>query len=314
MSLSTSCTQLEQPQSAAELLELGEKYLLELSFEQALVRFLRVVEIEPMIPRGYTGAAEAYIGMGQSDNAVAILEQGLLIINSDESIQALLAGLRDDKGYTIPSPEDAQGMIQTETEEEPPEEQLSVEVKEIVNQLWTAFAMEDRGTVFVLLHEQALISHLQYVGRIQGENRSIGYSTEQGPTAKYALTGDFDNGSVITAIGYNDAESIMQSNWYKVDMVDGAGNGKYESWFIQRSGYWEQCYGTVVNGGFQGRVDYEFSNGSKGYKTYNDGYVQPIGPASEEEDGEWYPIIQYDDGRIGYLPAYALQTRHPFAD
>ncbi len=46
----------------SELLSLGEKYLSELDYEQALVQFLKVVEIEPMNERAYLGAAEAYIG------------------------------------------------------------------------------------------------------------------------------------------------------------------------------------------------------------------------------------------------------------
>ena len=45
--------------TAADYLDLGEKYLLEMNYEQALVQFLKAIEIEPMNPRGYTGAAEA---------------------------------------------------------------------------------------------------------------------------------------------------------------------------------------------------------------------------------------------------------------
>ena len=66
----------EVAQTAAELLDLGEKFLFELDYEQALVQFLKVIEIEPMNPRGYTGAADAYLAMGDLDAAQEILQQG----------------------------------------------------------------------------------------------------------------------------------------------------------------------------------------------------------------------------------------------
>ena len=48
-------------QSAAELLALGEKYLLELNYEQAIVYFTKVIEIEPMNVRAYVGRGNAYV-------------------------------------------------------------------------------------------------------------------------------------------------------------------------------------------------------------------------------------------------------------
>ena len=76
----------ESPQT---LLDLGEQYLLELDYEQALVQFLRVIEIEPMNARAYIGAAESYIGLGDTDNAIAILEQGYEQ-TSDSEIKRIL--------------------------------------------------------------------------------------------------------------------------------------------------------------------------------------------------------------------------------
>jgi len=63
--------------SPAEMLSLGERFLLELNFEQALVQFLGVIEIEPNNAQAHLGAAAAYVGLGQNDRAVAILRQGL---------------------------------------------------------------------------------------------------------------------------------------------------------------------------------------------------------------------------------------------
>jgi hypothetical protein len=79
----------EKPLTAQEMLDLGDKFLLELNYEQALVQFLRVIEIEPMNPRGYIGAAEAYLGLEQEDKAIEILELGYER-TSDEEIKRML--------------------------------------------------------------------------------------------------------------------------------------------------------------------------------------------------------------------------------
>jgi hypothetical protein len=46
-----------------------------------------------MIPRGYTGAAEAYVGLDRELDAISILEIGLLTIGEDASIQSALDNL-----------------------------------------------------------------------------------------------------------------------------------------------------------------------------------------------------------------------------
>jgi len=88
--LISACAKPVVAPTAFELLDLGEKYLLELNYEQALVQFLAVIDVEPMKPRGYTGAAEAYFGLGDMDAAKIILEQGQAEIGGDESIQNML--------------------------------------------------------------------------------------------------------------------------------------------------------------------------------------------------------------------------------
>jgi len=81
--------------SAAELLDLGEKYLLENDYEQALVQFLKAIEIEPGNARGYTGAAEAYIGLSDKNSALNVLRQGIDNLPDDEEIVAILEGLTE---------------------------------------------------------------------------------------------------------------------------------------------------------------------------------------------------------------------------
>ena len=100
LSLLGSCAKPERQFAAAELLDLGEKYLLEMNYEQALVQFLKVIEIEPMNPRGYTGAADAYIGFGDIDKATEILRQGQERLPDEISITTMLNELAETSTQT----------------------------------------------------------------------------------------------------------------------------------------------------------------------------------------------------------------------
>lgn len=64
-------------QSAAELLALGEKYLLELDYEQAIVYFTKVIEIEPMNVRAYLGGTDAYLHLDKVSDAIGWLATGI---------------------------------------------------------------------------------------------------------------------------------------------------------------------------------------------------------------------------------------------
>lgn len=57
-------------------LSLAERYLSEQNYEQAVIEFQKVLEIEPMNVDAYLGLADAYLGLEQIDNALDILEAG----------------------------------------------------------------------------------------------------------------------------------------------------------------------------------------------------------------------------------------------
>ncbi|CDX04946.1 Prokaryotic membrane lipoprotein lipid attachment site profile [Desulfitobacterium hafniense] len=73
----------EKTLTAVELSNLGEKYLLEMDYEKAVVYFTRVIEIEPMNVRAYLGLADAYIGKGDIEKAIEILNKGYEITTSE---------------------------------------------------------------------------------------------------------------------------------------------------------------------------------------------------------------------------------------
>lgn len=64
-------------QQIAEQLELGNRYLAELDYEQAIVAFSKVIELEPKEIQAYTGLIRTYVGADQFENAQQIEESGV---------------------------------------------------------------------------------------------------------------------------------------------------------------------------------------------------------------------------------------------
>ena len=57
-------------------LDLGARYLEEQNYEQALVEFDKVISIDPMSVAAYLGKAQAYEGMGDTEQLLAVLQTG----------------------------------------------------------------------------------------------------------------------------------------------------------------------------------------------------------------------------------------------
>jgi len=62
-----------------EQLALGDRYLQELNFEQALICYEKVISVEPKNMPAYIGLANAYLGQGNREQAVARLEAAMEI-------------------------------------------------------------------------------------------------------------------------------------------------------------------------------------------------------------------------------------------
>ena len=75
-----------------EQLDLGEKYIDELDYEQAIVAYEAAIEIDPMSVEAYLGLINAYIGMEDYDKALECGTNGYQITNDlrlSEQIQEL---------------------------------------------------------------------------------------------------------------------------------------------------------------------------------------------------------------------------------
>lgn len=68
--------QADSTVSAQEHIDLGRIYLTELSYEKAVLEFTEAIEIEPLNADAYLGLAEVYVGMGDTEKAAEVLEEG----------------------------------------------------------------------------------------------------------------------------------------------------------------------------------------------------------------------------------------------
>jgi tetratricopeptide (TPR) repeat protein len=89
----------EQPLTVREMLDLGEKYLRDLEYEQAVEQFLNIIEIEPRNPRGYTGAADAYLGMEKPEEAMSVLQQGREVLPNEPTITEMIRDVVEEFPY-----------------------------------------------------------------------------------------------------------------------------------------------------------------------------------------------------------------------
>ena len=75
-----------------EQYDLGQKYLTEGNYEEAILAFTAAIEIDPKRPEAYLSLADAYEASGDPDAARKTLEDGLAATN-DPNIQARLDAL-----------------------------------------------------------------------------------------------------------------------------------------------------------------------------------------------------------------------------
>ena len=82
--------------SISEQLDLGQKYLEEQDYEQAIVAFNKAIEIDDKCVEAYIGLADAYVGIGDTESAMRVLENGIEL-TGDASLKEVLEILKNEK-------------------------------------------------------------------------------------------------------------------------------------------------------------------------------------------------------------------------
>jgi len=94
-----------------EQYDLGVRYLSEGNYEEAIIAFTAAIEIDPKQAEAYLGAADAYLGLNDAENAISILRRGLEELGDDQKIKDRLSELEGTG--------EGEGEPKSETEETP---------------------------------------------------------------------------------------------------------------------------------------------------------------------------------------------------
>ena len=71
------------------MISTAQQYLTEQKYEQAIAEFQKIIEIDPKNADAYIGLAKAYIGIGDTDKAIEVLEDGYEQTNDDRILEML---------------------------------------------------------------------------------------------------------------------------------------------------------------------------------------------------------------------------------
>lgn len=111
-------------------LELAQRYLLDEDYEQAIVAYEIIIEIDPRNVDAYLGLAEAYAAVDDLENAVKILEKAAKQTDSDEILAMM-------ENYTaeIEQREQQAALIETEVMQETVETMVKSQESEITDRV-----------------------------------------------------------------------------------------------------------------------------------------------------------------------------------
>lgn len=73
-----------------ELLNLGNKYLEDMDYEEAILAFDQAIAIDPKCEEAYLGKAQAQYALGQYEDAIATLEEGIVKVDDSSRLEIFL--------------------------------------------------------------------------------------------------------------------------------------------------------------------------------------------------------------------------------
>ncbi len=96
-----------------ENLNLGERYLQELDYEQAIAAYTAAIEIDPKNIDAYLGLADVYVAMGDYDRAVEVLETAPEV-SAHEKVKDKIEDISEQKEQAIVTEETSEDEENTE--------------------------------------------------------------------------------------------------------------------------------------------------------------------------------------------------------
>ena len=119
---------------SVSVLEIAQRYLAEQNYQQAVIEFQRILEIDPMNAEAYLGLAETYLGLGNAESAIAALQKGYEETGDAAILAKLneLTAITDQPAAEVGNAETAESAGQF-TDEVLPAEDDTAQIYELVS-------------------------------------------------------------------------------------------------------------------------------------------------------------------------------------
>ena len=166
--------------TSESVLTLAQRYLSEQNYQQAVIEFQRILEIDPMNAEAYLGLAEAYLGLGDAESAIAALQKGceetgdadllarLNELTGEWEEPAIPAQTEENHAQTEENPAQTEENPAVQSEEEQDVSQSdsgSAMISNVLNSIFAADGEYDRQRLSSV--EQLFISYLYTENKLE---------------------------------------------------------------------------------------------------------------------------------------------------
>lgn len=314
-------------------LELANKYLEEMDYEQAVVEFAKVIEIEPMNVDAYLGKAQAHIGLGDYDMAIETLKEGYLATQEDgrsgdvlenlencleQYIDALLAEGKDDEVRALI---EKYKDVLAGTDFDAFLTQMEMHLKEIgyasllsaMQELIIAEDYEQANELIQQQEYQDMIASLQedesyYCGEYDqnGKRSGTGIAVYVGNDGAYFYYGSWSGGErngqglALTTFSLDHPAALygLYTGEWANDLPNGKGEQRYhviQGELQERQGLFSLYQGSFCDGLYDGEIYVEVTSEDEGVVSYRGTAKNGVWELqSEVEDGEAVVLICED--------------------
>lgn len=339
--LLTGCGKSVEKQ-IAEQLELGNKYLTESDYEQAIVAFNKVIELDPKNVQAYEKIADSYIGLDKKEEAVDILCQGVstiteaeagedwqalkeravtlceellqtyLGINADEANRYYEQLKQLDEAKAAQYEKELQQAFAKEKVKSNYEDSLKNARAQIAGDAWETLSVDQFSWKFEL-SEELDDTGLEDVAYDYGDGTYL-----QVTVGGYVYYGNMKNGK---RDGDNGIWFRLSPNGYKYCFKgmwkDGYPNGLGEEWNIAQDGGTERITtGTWSSGLEDGKMQMRFLNNTNNETrifAYSVSHGMPeIIDYEPVDNGDIHCVLAYADGETEPLDSYGYENESGF--
>lgn len=290
--ISTACGKSKE-MSVQDYLDLGEKYLAEENYEQAIVAFSKVLELEPKALAAYEGLANAYIKTENYEKAQDTIQSGIAVYESlseneqTEAFQKIYEALLKFQEEIALQLSESETKAEESSAEEAPENVSSVD-SSLYNGSMTVKMYESSG---------AYLGRDVYTYDDKGRMTSITWYDDDDKSVISHYEFSYDDQQQKTYI-QNQEEEYYEGMETEEDSSDGAvfTDEDGQKWW----GSQEEVEGCKDQGWY-----YDSISSNDDREILTDPTQNVSGGKVTMEDGDYYGTYQYDSsGRVSEIYSY----------